>query len=121
MSFLRVIVFLRNENVIQSLGVEPFYTSDQTDTPESHDDNINVQEVGAFKGLKLQPEFIKSGRLLGYIAKYKSISNDHNQHLDVSFFSQNKEVAISNLVLYRSLPWSTFTSFSCSLCLLSTH
>lgn len=111
-SFIRVMVFLRNEKVMRDSGAYPAFTFDPTmptDIFDSRDDHIDVQEVATFDGLKFGGN---NPSPLGYCAKYKSTSNTHQ--LDASCFSKIKQNAISKLKLYCSVPWSTFTSSSCS-------
>jgi hypothetical protein len=109
--FIREMVFLRNEKVIQALGAYPFFAFDptmQTDYPDSQDD-IDVQEVATIDGIKHSGQNPPN---LGYQAKYKSTTNHHQRHINASFFSRTREMAISKLIWYHAVPWSMLTSCS---------
>jgi len=103
-SCLRVLLYLQLEGLIEDYGVKPLFTSEpirtaNTDFELPSPDEIEVTEITDCPGVKVNPQ-IKGAKVLGYCVNYKSTSDK------VTYFSQIKEDAISNLVVYCCSPWS---------------
>ena len=113
-SVLRVLLYFRIGALLPEFGVDPFFISETVPNipliiPK---DDIETVVVTDHPSLDLSPEVKKHVGDLGYRAKIKSTSS---HKVDICIFSETKDDAISNLILYCSAPWSTYSlSFSLS-------
>jgi len=104
-SVLRVLLYFRIGPLLPEFGVDPFFTSERAQNlprviPKGDIDTVVVRDHAS---LNLSPEVKKNVGDLGYRAKIKSTSR---HDVDICIFSEIRDDAISNSILYCSAPWS---------------
>jgi len=110
---LRVLVHLRHDVLIREFGMVPYFRSDlvQNFPQFISQTDIDTVLVKDHPALKIPPDFIERKDFFGYRATIKSSSNHYRDYRDVRVFSEVEDDAISDLILYCSVPWSILPSY----------